>query len=774
MSKNFELLHQLQKEPQLLEPADDRRRLPGTTALGQTHLHPAAPRDETEWLRALGALRTHWRMSALFAGSVMVAVVLMTLLTKPVYAPEARVEIDPPGAELFTMEARGGAVNPAEYLETQARNMQSEELLVGLIRSFRLDQNPEFTSRSFLSRSLSAVLGSIQRLPTSLWGRKRAEQFSPRPADMQFLTPAEASTLQALKSRVSVNRDTASRLVNVSFASHDAVLSATVTNALVHSFIERTYQTRHDAIMQSTEWLSRQLDDIRTKLENSNRALVEFQSTSGIADVDQNRSTFTEQMAELSRQKTQAQGERILLGSYLRRVRGGRASDLPQVQSNQVVAQLTQRLGETRAELSQTLAVYGKNHPNARKLQNQAEELESQVRLQQNAILAQMETSYAAALAREQMIDNQMRGTARELSQMAQYTALKKEAEATADLYNTLYARVKEAGITAASKSTNIRVVDQARVLDSPTRPRPLINFGVGLLVALVGGVLLAFGSEALDNRIHTPEDVRRSTGISAISIVPLAVGDGRSTFIPALASRLHRGRARWLDGPAKFLLDEPRSAQSEAIRGIHTAVMLSRPDQPPRMLMVASSVPGEGKTTVAINLAMALAQQGRTCILDADLRRPSLAKTFHLNGVIGLGDFLGGSVPLEAILSHAPEMADLTVISAGSSVADPGKLINSERMRRLVHNLRQQYDFVVIDSPPILPYADGRALAPFVDGVVFVGRAGVVTRDAMSRSIELLQEVHSAPILEIVLNAAQRESQSYGYRYDYSRDQQN
>jgi succinoglycan biosynthesis transport protein ExoP len=198
---------------------------------------------------------------------------------------------------------------------------------------------------------------------------------------------------------------------------------------------------------------------------------------------------------------------------------------------------------------------------------------------------------------------------------------------------------------------------------------------------------------------------------------------------------------------------------------------MLSQPGNPPRVLLVASSLPGEGKTTVAINLAVALSQQGKTCILDADLRRPSIARTFHLEDQIGLGDYLGHSVPLESLLSSAAGTQALTVIAAGTPVTDPGKLINSEQMRAFVRTLRRLYDFVVIDSPPILPYADGRTLAPFVDGVVFVGRAGVVTRSAMARSIQLLDDVHSAPILEIVLNGAHSESQSYGYyKYKYNR----
>lgn len=723
---------------------------------------PAAPHEapETDWLTAFSAVRKHWRLSAIFASSVMLAVLLVTLLMKPVYSPVARVEVDPPGAELFNMDNRGGGDSAPDYLETQAKNMQSDQVLIAVTRQMKLNQVSEFTQRSFISRSISGALSFVQDIPTRLWGKKQPQIVSTDAiADGETLSPSEASAFHSVQSQLSVKRDTASRLINVSFTSHDPVLSAAVTNAVVRTFIDRSYETRHAAIMESTAWLAKQLDDIRGNMERANRELAEFQRVSGIADVDQNRSTFTEQMGELSRQKTQAQAERIQIESFLQKSRRSSIETLPQVQSNQVVQILTQKLGETRAELSQMLAIYGKQHPNVKKLQNQVDELESQIQLQQNAILGQMETSYSAALTREQMIDSRMRGTAKELGEMAKYTALKKDAQANSDLYNSLYARVKEAGIVAASKSINIRVVDNARVLDSPTSPKPLTNLGIGLFVAVVGGIFLAFGREALDTKVRTLEDIRRSLGVSSISMVPIAAGSNSYSLLGSSTTSL--------DGPAKFLLDQPASEQSEAFRGIHTSVMLSQPDHPPQVILVLSSVPGEGKSTVAVNLGIALAQQGRACILDADLRRPSIGKAFHLNGTEGLADYLGETAPLETVFTTVPDLPSLTIIGAGKHVDNPGIFISSERMRQLIETLRKLFDFVIIDSPPILPYADGRALAPFVDGVVFVGRAGEVTRDAMARSMELLRQVHSAPVLEVVLNAADTATQSYG-RYKY------
>lgn len=736
-------------------------------------LPPMPQRDFSEgkidWTLVTEAFRKYWRSAVAFASVVVLTALAVTILTKPVYEPAARVEIDPPGAELFSLEGRGGSDDSADYMETQARNMRSDQLLISVIRQLHLDQVPEFIQPSFASRAFSVAFSGIQRLPSLLWSRKESEQTAGS-ASSKALSPSEASALGTFQSQLSIKRDTASRLVTVSFASHDPTVAANVTNTVIRSFIDHTYETRHAAIMESTEWLSKQLDDIRAKMQESNRALAGFQSSSGIADIDQNRNTFSERMAELTRQKTEAQAERIQIDSYLRRVRNSDVSSLPQIQSNQVVQLLKQRLGETQAELAQTLVVYGNNHPNTRKLQNQKQELESQIKLQNAAIVSQMETSYGASLAREQLIDDQLRGTARELAQMSRYTVLKKEAEANTELYNALYARVKEAGISAASKSINVRIVDEARILDSPTRPRPLINLGFGLAVGLGGGVLLIFVRQTLDTRIHTIEDVRRVIGSSAVSMVPIAEGNGRSSALGSLTTVFgSASKARPQDGPTNFLLEEPASEQSEAFRGLNTSVMLCRPGYPPRVLLVASSLPGEGKTTVAINLAVTLSQQGRTCILDTDLRRPSVAKALRTSTTFGLSEYLVDSIPLESVLIPVPTVHELTVLAAGKSVADPATLINSKNMRMLIGQLRGLYDFIVIDSPPILAYAEGRALAPFVDGVVFVGRAGIVTREAMSRSMDLLQQVHSAPVLEVVLNGTSSRCDSYGYKYYYS-----
>jgi len=764
MSEHFEnaamnACYQLPQAPEHSESptAISRRRL--------VEVEPFPDRLANEWINILNTLRKRWRLSATFAAVVVIATMLFTFLMKPEYESVVRLQVDSPGAELFNgLETVGGGGADVEYLETQSKNLQSDELAVTVIRQLDLQHNPKFMQAGFFSRTARRLRGllteptSTSSLPDDATTGERRE-----------LTPAESAALILFKRRLSVHRDTASRLIEVGFTSTDRFLAARIANTLVNSFIENSFKTRHDAIMQSTEWLSRQLDDVRTRMAESEKALAEFQGRTGIADVGPSRSTLTEELSELSRQKTQAEGERILLESYLARVKAGNLETLPQIQTNLTVQALTQKLAEARAEQHKSLAVYGANHPNTKKLQYEIEELQSQIALQQNAILGQLQTSYAAALVRERMVDSEIRGTTREAGLISQYSTLKKDAEAASDLYNQLYAKIKEAGISAASKSSNVRIVDHARVLDVPTRPRPARNFAISLLVGLVGGCLLAFLREQLDTRVHTLEDIERWTGQTSVAILPLVkparrLNSGRSPNEPLGLCSNSSDLA-----PLRFLPDFPTSMHAEAVRGLYTSILLSQPGLRPRTLLVTSSVPGEGKSTIAVNLALLMAQRGPTCLVDADLRKPVLEHALGVTDGQGLFEYLMDSTPLDQVLLPITAVPNLVMLAAGHTSTDPGSLVTSEKMRALLDALRGRYEFIIVDSPPILPYAEGRALAPLVDGVVFVARAGMVTGQAMARSLVLLHEVHSAPVIDIVLNAAEICSCDYQYYHKYS-----
>ena len=749
MSKNFELMRRAgngferQRPLQLDVNADSPPSTSFTAAAVENSL--------SDWLRALAVLQKRWRLSAAFALVVFLTAVCVTYLTTPIYEATARIEIDPSG-EVFSLDGNSGA-NDAEYLETQAQVLQSDGVAIDVIRKLHLDQNP-------------TLVGETKP------GEKTAAAAPDATASGLQLTEQEKAALGSFHAALKVRRDTSSRLVLVSFSSRDPQLAALVANTTAQIFIEDTFQNRHNAIMKSSEWLSRQLDDIRTKMESSSKALAEFQGSIGVADVDGDKSTYTEHMGELSRQFTQAESERIQLEALLKNIQGNPDS-LPEVRNSPVVQQLSQKLAEERAELSQSMVVYGANHPVVKKLQSHVDELQSQLNGQKHAIVNSIRASYAAAEAREQLMAAEMKGTTKELGQMSRYNALKKEVQTDVDLYNSLYAKIKEAGIAAASKSANIRLVDPAMAPDSPKSPRRMLNLAVGLLAAIFGGVVLAFVREELDNKLHSAEDIRRWIGNSNVSIIPVIGEAERQQEGVAWPKRM----VGYLPAPNttkdtetnNFFLERPNSPEGEAVQALYASIMLSWPGSPPQALLIASGFPGEGKTTVALNLSYALAKQGTTCLVDADLRKGRLARAFSLTGGQGLSEVLTRSATVDSVLLEVPGLPNLSIMPAGVLKGNAGQLICSESMQLAVQELRQRFQFVVIDSAPILPFVDGRAISTLVDAVILVGRAGVTTRQAMRRSVELLSEVRGAPILQVVLNAADQRStdyQNYGYGY--------
>ena len=732
MSRNYDLLQAINHKVETL---------PAAAKSAKLYRHGTSPyrRSPNElerpaWTRLLFILQKHWRLSALFAGGVFFGVVLATLLTRPLYEPTVTVEIDPPGTQTFSLErSQGEGLDYAQYLETQAKKLESDELALDVIRKLGLDHDPDFADMS----------------------RRNARQTEEVHTEAAVqLNSREDAALKTFRTRLKVQRDTGSRLVTVRFASHDAHMAAQVANTLVNEFVHNNFAFRHEAIMETTAWLSRQLDDIRGKMDQANRALLAFQNETGIADLDTNRSTVAEQMAELNRQYALAESDRIQFEALLAKARNASPESLPQAGDNPVVQQLTQKLAETRGELSQAQVEYGKNHPVLKKLQSEVDQLQTELSLQKGHILDRLETSYAAAQSRERLLEQQRKLTAKQLNEVAQYNALKKEAQSETELYNSLYARVKEAGIAAASDSYNVRIIDHAQVLRSPSQPRIMLNVCFGLLAAIFGGVIIACGREALDNRIHTPEDIRDLTGIASVTVLPLVPEDDSirpalpAAFGPTLKSARNTGQC-----VPTFLLERPNSAAAEALRGLYTAVMHSWEGGFPQVLLVTSALTGEGRTTIASNLAIALARRGPTCLVDGDLRRTGVSRTFGLQGHKGFADLLSGSAALDQVITELPDVLNLSIVPSGSPDKNPGELIADESSSRVVTALRERFHFVVFDSPPILPYADGRMLSTLADGLIVVVRYCTTTRPAIARSLEVLSEIHAAPVLEVVLN---------------------
>ena len=729
-------------------------------------------RDFT-WEQALRVLRKNSRLALLVAGMLTAGVVAAALSMKDVYQPVARLEIVPLNSGLKALqETEESQTADQDYLETQSQILRSDALAMSVIRDLHLDRD-----REFVGKESEAQFKQLQKAPEQEErGESKERSFLQEQFELVDRTPAESAALEAFRQRLGVNRVRNSRLVEVSFQSHDPRVAQAITNTLITQFMDQNYRHRYASTMRASEWLSSQLSDLRQRVEEANQAVADYQKRYGLIEADERDVPLGQLMAEVNHQLSDAQANRIEAEAYVRMIDLGQSEAIPAVRDDRVYQDLITRYADVRAKLAEARTVYGDENANVKKLENESNEVGAQVDAERARMVSQLRTSFTAARDRENMMleaREKLKGQMGDASShMVAYRVLRNEAMAKAELYNTLQARLKEAGIFAGLRSSNISVVDLAARLPKPTGPHKKLIIVGGAMLSVLLGVAMAFVRESFSNTVRTPDDVRDWTGLPSLGVLPTINGTEGARGRQLLSGKRGGLEFSWNGGRdlPRVLSSGSMTAEAEAMRYLRTGLLFSKPNAPPRVILVSSSSVSEGKTTIAINLACVLAQRGKTCLVESDLRRPRFAQAFGLDAKTGLGQVLSGTAPLEDALSTLRGSAGLTVLPCGQAIADPEDLIESEHMKALLIMLRDKFDYVVIDSPPVIPFADARVLSTFADAVVLVGRYGFTTRRAISRCVQILDEV-GAPVMGVVVNDINLKSPDYHYyNYGFSR----
>jgi capsular exopolysaccharide synthesis family protein len=436
---------------------------------------------------------------------------------------------------------------------------------------------------------------------------------------------------------------------------------------------------------------------------------------------------------------------------------------------------LTQKRVDSRAQLAQALAVYGSNNPAVKKLAQQTDELTTQLTAERGRIVEQIKGSYKTAKVREDLLRKSLRDLKGQLdssnADAVRFDLLRREAQAQSNLYITTSARIKELAVSGSLAANNIRVLGDARVPFRPSGPHRFQILGAGLLLGMIGGVVLAFVSEGMDDKISTLVDVERISGMSPLGLLPVCEKKWRGTL--SNGNRvLGRGSMNGRSVPVlQFLKEKPNSPEAEAIRSLETAIRVSAQlkENPVKTLLVTSGFPGEGKTTVATNLAAALSRHYKTCLIDADLRHPVITSTYGLKREIGLQDALMKPELVDELNNTPVEVPSLTVLGSGGAIPDAIDKMTSDCMARLLERLKTRFDYIVIDSPPVIPFAESRWLSALADGIVVVARASTTTRRALGWTMNILGDVQPQ-VLGVVLNgvdiSVDYDAYANAYRY--------
>ena len=691
--------------------------------------------------------------------TIFSVVAIASLKMTPIYEAGGTIEINKPDATLNFQNSATFSVDyfdPTE-LETELKILQSDLLATQVIRELNLDRRPE------IGGSAPAPSSSVDLSPDPLQG-----------------DPARASAMVgSFKGSLRVSLSPNTRIIEVHYRSPDPQMAATVVNMLMQTYVENNFKARFESTMQASDWLQKQLVDLQMKVETSQEKLVRYQKEHEILGTDEKQNIITEKLDELNKELTTAESERMDKEALYRLVESGDPDAIASSagglsdggSGSQSASMLLETLRSKQAELRIQAAdlntQFGPSYPKLTQLNNQLKEVDAQIQAEMKKIASKIRGQYTTALQRENMLRDALEKQKQEANKLnesaIQYTLLKRDVDTNRQLYEGLLQKMKEAGVSAGLKSNNFRIVDSARPPQAPIEPNIPRNLMFAVVLGLASGIGLAFLLEGLDNTVRTTEQAQMISGLPSLGMIPLGSKSAREGPNP---KRLVIATSK--EAVELVTQVRPQSQMAESYRALRTSLLLSNLGSPPKVVMVTSALPQEGKTTTSINTAVVLAQKGvRVLLIDADMRRPSIHKTLGMGPHSGLSNVLTGSIPLEKAITSTTVLPNLFVLPAGTPPPNPAELLASANMREVLAQLREQYDHIVIDTPPTLSVTDAVVLSPRSDACILVIRSGQTTKQALRRSRDVLVQVN-AKVVGVLLNAVDLSSPDYYYYYEY------
>jgi polysaccharide biosynthesis transport protein len=731
------------------EPAEFLR--PITSAL-YTEL-PSQESTLREYMRVL--IKRKWMVISVVAG-IFLAVAIASLRQTPLYEAVGRIAVNKADNNLITFKDSGPVVDYYDQsdLDTEVRILQSDLMALQVIRQLNLDRRPEFGGHA------------DQKQPNLM--------ADPLQADSN----RASALLGAFRGNLRVTLIPNTRIIEIHYTSTDPQLAAGAVNTLAATYVEQNFKTKFESTMQASDWLSKQLVDLQMKVETSQEKLVRYQKEHEILGTDEKTNIITEKLGELNKEMTMAESDRMQKEAVYRQtqtndpdaIAAAITSDTAGGASGATSAlldKLREQQVALRIQVAEISSQFGPSYPKVVQLNNQLKEIDRQLQSEMNKAVDHLKGQYLAALQRESMLREsfeKQKQEANKLNESAiEYSILKRDVDSNRTLYEGLLEKLKEAGVTAGLRSNNFRIIDAARVPTFPSEPNIPRNLSFALVLGVISGVGLAFLLENMDNTVRTPEQAQSISGLPSLGMIPLG---SKSANHGSGGKRLALTASKEVVETVTQV--RPQSQMAESYRALRTSLLLFNLGAPPKVIMVTSARPQEGKTTTSINTAIVLAQKGvRVLLVDADLRRPSVHKTLGMGPRSGLSNVLTGSATVQQTIATSPILPNLFILAAGTPPPNPAELLASSNMRDLLAELRQQFDHIVIDTPPTLSVTDAVVLSPRADATILVIRSGQTTKQALRRARDILTQVN-AHVAGVLLNAVDLTSPDYYYYYEY------
>jgi polysaccharide biosynthesis transport protein len=713
-----------------------------------------------------------WKIVACFVAAVTIAA-LIVFSKPPIYTAQATLLIErtePQVVNIKQVLSEWVGAEESSYYESQYQVLRSRSLAAEVIKAKGLDQNPEFTTA-----------GSRGNFIAQLWLAPVAWLKSLLPKTGPVITSSDifgvdSELIDAYADMLEVEPVKRSRLVKIGISTPNPVLAAEIANAHAEGYVRQGFTLRSQASEDARKFLQTKLEELQARVQQSEDALNRFRRRKGIISLDDKENIVVDRLADLNKRLTEAEAERIGYETQARLIKQRDYDSLPAVIGNGLIQNLKAQVVQLESEHAKLAAQFLPGYPRLAQLKAQLEEAKSRLAQQINGVVEGINSAYFAAAGKERALKLQMdkqKSDALALKDAAvEYAILARQADTNKQLYDSVLGRYKEINLAGEIPASNVSILDRAEIPTRPSKPNKRLNLMLGALLGLMGGLGLALLLENLNNTLRTPAEVEHYLRQPNLVLVPdffsirKARKNGKSQ-ISHPESSLHSQLC--VPSQKSVASSLPLSVLTEAYRKLRTAIFLSRPGGPPKTILFTSGTNGEGKTMTAANTAIMLAQMElQILLIDADLRRPSCHKALRVRGGHGLTDFLAGQEGLDDVIKPT-SISNLSVLNCGSTPPNPTELIGSRRMNETLAVLKERYDFILIDSPPVMPVSDAVVLSTMVDGVVFIVRGGQTKRQLVKAAVAELGSGQSK-ILGVVLNRVDIRSAEYkDYRKYYS-----
>lgn len=723
-------------------------------ALQASNVSPAgyggyAQADEVHLLDYVRVLHKR-RWTALTAFLIVFgSVTVYTFTATPIYSARVQILIENENPNVVKFEEvydQNKTTN--DYYQTQYRILQSRLLARRTLDAEKLWEHPLFASNEGTGGPLAWIRAFFSKEPAA------SPAEPPDPGE----NVTQSRVIDLFLDGLTVSPVRNSRLVDVSFRSQDPAISSRVANAIARQYIEQNLEFKFLATKEATDFLNARTAEQRKSLEKSEQALQQYREKTGAMALEDRQNIVVQRLSDLNAAVTRARTDRIEKESVynqIRTIQNDRAAvdTFPAILTNGFIQQLKVQLNDLQRQKAQLAEKLGARHPDMVKVDSAIETTEARINAEIQKVVQALRNDYLAAQANERSLQaslDQQRAEAQELNRASiQYGVLQRDATSNQTMFSGLLERSRETGISGELKTSNIRVVDQAETPRRPTSPNKLTNLSVALFGGSLLGIGLAFFFEYLDSRIKQPDEIKAQLGLPFLGMVPL-FNPKDTTGPPLIGNGM----------PNEF---------SEAFRGIRTNVIFSSADSGSKSIVVTSTGPGEGKSVVSANIAMSLALAGqRVLLIDADMRRPKTHELFGVSLEPGLSNMMVGDAKASEAVKRTLT-PNLWLMAAGKHPPNPAELLGSRRFKDFMLSLSEHFDWVIIDSPPVMAVTDASVIAHSATGVVFVVGAEMTSKGAAKAALEQLDSA-KAKYVGGILNRVDLRRNSYYYSRYYRR----